>query len=96
MTYKSFHLELLVLHLLPLLNPSFIVEVYPTQVFSIGNSLLDVHLNWCKWFHPFILEGGLLVIVIDCMIFRFFLDVTRMSRSTVSFLAQQDSGNLCL
>ena len=36
---------------------------------------------------PF-LEGGLLVILIDCMIFVSpFLDVTRMSMSTVSFLS---------
>ena len=38
---------------------------------------------------PLFLEGGLLVILIDCMIFLSpFLDATRMSMSTVSFLAQ--------
>ena len=43
------------------------------------------------------LEGGLLVILIDCMIFlSSFLDVTRMSMSAVSFLEQLDSGILCL
>ena len=43
------------------------------------------------------LEGGLLVILKDCMIFLSpFLDVTRMSMSTVSFVAQLDSGILCL
>ena len=37
-------------------------------------------------------EEGLLVILIDSMIFLSpFLDVTRMSMSTVSFLAQLDS-----
>ena len=47
---------------------------------------------------PFlILEGDLLVILIDCMIFLSpLLDVTRMSMSTVSFLAKLDSGILCL
>ena len=56
-----------------------------------------VHLNWINWFHFLILEGGLLIILIDCMIFLSpFLDVTRMSMSTVSFLAQLDSGILCL
>ena len=46
---------------------------------------------------PLILEGGPLVILIDCMIFLSpFLDVTRMSMSTVSFLGQLDSGILCL
>ena len=37
---------------------------------------------------PFFLERGLLVSLIDCMILlSLFLDVTRMSMSTVSFLA---------
>ena len=38
-----------------------------------------------------------LIILMDCMIFLSpFLDVTRMSMSIVSFLAQLDSGILCL
>ena len=42
-------------------------------------------------------EVGLLVILIDCMIFLSpFLDITRMSMSTVSFLARLNSGILCL
>ena len=46
---------------------------------------------------PLILKGGLLVILIDCMLFLSpFLDITRMSMSTVSFLAQLDFGILCL
>ena len=45
---------------------------------------------------PLILEGGLLAILIDCMVFLSpFLDVTRMSMSIVSFLGQLDSGILC-
>ena len=44
---------------------------------------------------PLILEAGLLVILIDCMIFLSpFLDVTKMSMSTVSM--STDSGILCL
>ena len=59
--------------------------------------LVDAHLNWLNWFLFLILEGDLLVILIDCMIFLSpFLDVTRMSMSTVSFFAQLDSGILCL
>ena len=47
--------------------------------FCIGITLVDVHLNWLNWFHFLILEGDLLVILIDCMIFLSpFLDVTRM------------------
>ena len=50
-----------------------------------------------RWFHFLSPEGGLLVILIDCMIFLSpFLDVTRRSMSTVSFLVQLDSGILCL
>ena len=42
-------------------------------------------------------KAGLLIILIDCVIFLLlFLDVTRMSMSTVSFLAQPDSGILWL
>ena len=38
-------------------------------------------------------QRGLLIILIDCMIFlSSFLDVTRMAMSTVSFLAQLGSG----
>ena len=57
-------------------------------------NLVDIDLNWL---HFLILEGDLLVILIDCMIFLSpFLYVTRMSMSHVSFLAQLDSGILCL
>ena len=50
--------------------------------------LVDVHLNWFNWFHFLILEGDALVILTDCMVFLSpFLDVTRMSMSTVPFLA---------
>ena len=62
---------------------------------SIG--ITDVHLNWLKWFHLLIFRGGLLVILIGCMIFLSpFLDVTRTSMSIVSFLVQLDSEILCL
>ena len=60
-------------------------------------NLVGVHLNWLNWFHFLVLEGGLLVILIDGMIFLSpFLDVPRMSISTVSLLAQLDPGILCL
>ena len=68
-----------------------------SQVFSKGITLLDVNLNWLNLLYFLFLKGGLLVILIDCMIFLSpFLDVTRMSMSTVSFLAQLDSGILYL
>ena len=67
------------------------------KAFSVGITLVDVHLNWLIWFHFVILEGGLLVILIDCTIFLSpFLDVTRMPIATVSFLTQQDYRILCL
>ena len=59
-------------------------------------SLFYVYLNWLNWFHFLILEGGVLVIFIDYMIFLPpFADVIKMSMSTVSFLAQLESGILC-
>ena len=57
--------------------------------------MVDVHLNWLKYFHFLFLEVGLLVILIDCMILLVpFLDVGRMWMSTVFFLAQLDSSSL--
>ena len=51
--------------------------------------MVDVHLNWLNWFCFLILEGDLLVILIDGMNFLLrFQDVTRMLLSTVPFLAQ--------
>ena len=46
-------------------------------------------------FHFIFVEGGLLIILINYMIFL-FLDVKGMSMSTVSFLTQLDSGILFL
>ena len=41
--------------------------------------------NWLNWFHFLILEGDLLVILIDCMIFLSpLLDVTRMCQQVLS------------
>ena len=54
---------------------------------------VDVHLNWLNWFHFLFLEGGLLIILIDLLVFLSpFLDVTRMCMSTVSFLTQLGCG----
>ena len=59
-------------------------------------TLVDVCQNWLNWLHFLFLEVGLLIILIDCIIFLSpFLDVTRMSMSTVFFLAQLDPGILC-
>ena len=77
----------------PLAHPRNVASLIP----SIGITLVDVLQNWLNWFHFLFLKGGLLVILIDYMIFLSpFLDVTRMSMSTVSFLAQLNSGILCL
>ena len=70
---------------------------YSRGKLSIGITLVDVHLNLLNWFHFLILEGVLLTILIDYMIFLSpFLDATRISMPAVSFLAQLDSGILCL
>ena len=96
-SYRNRYTGLLALHLLLLLNPCLTVEIQPAEVFSIGISAVDVHLNWLNWFHFLIFMGGPLVILKDCMICLCpFLDVKRMSVSTVFFLAQQGSGIICL
>ena len=66
---KNKYAGLLVFHLLFFLNPWLIVEIWPAKVFSIGIILVDVLQNWLKWFHFPFLEAGLLVTLIDCMIF---------------------------
>ena len=74
------------------LNPWLIVEMWPGEVFSIGITLVDVLQNWLNWFHFFFLEGVPLVTLMDCMIFLSpFVDVTLMSMSIFSFLAQLGS-----
>ena len=46
--------------------------------------MLDICLNWLNWFHFLILEVGLLVVLIDHMIFLSpFLDVTKICMSIV-------------
>ena len=42
---------LLLFHLLPLLNPWFIIEMLPAEVFSIGINVVDAHLNWLNCLH---------------------------------------------
>ena len=59
--------------------------------------LVDVHLERLNWLHFILLEGGLLVILINCMVFlSSSLDVSRMSLSKVSFFALLNSRILCL
>ena len=86
-------------------GPSFAASLEPLPHGGNVNSLSLFYkyyfgrcsLNWVKWFHFLFLEEDLLVILIYCMIFLSpFLDVTRMSMSTVSFIAQLDSGILYL
>ena len=94
---KNEYVGLLVLHFLLLLNPWLIIEMWPAKVFSIGITLVNVLWNWLNWFHFLFVKGGILIILIGLMIFLpSFLDVTRVSMSTVSFLSQLDSGVLCL
>ena len=64
---------------------------------SIGVTLVDVLQKCLTWFHFPFFKGGLLVTLIDCMVFlSTFLDVTRISMSTLFFLAELYSGILCL
>ena len=63
----------------------------------LGITLVDILHNWLNWLQFPFLEGGLRIILIDCMIFlSTFRDGTRMSMATVSLLVQLDSAILCL
>ena len=98
-SYKNGYVGLLVLHSvtasLELLAHCQYVASWSLFLRSIN--LVDIHLNQLNWFHFLIFKGGLLVILMDSLIFLLPLfDVTRMSMSTVSFLAQLDSGIFCL
>ena len=51
--------------------------------------MVDVHLNWLNCFHFLILEGSLIVILIDCMIFLSpFLGVTVATKLWNSLLIE--------
>ena len=59
--------------------------------------VLNVHLNWLSWFYFFILMAGPLVVLKVCMNSQSpFESVLSLSVSPVAFLAQLDSGSLCL
>ena len=58
-------------------------------------TLVCAHLSGLNWFRFLVFEGGLHLILRDCIIFLSqFLDVIRMFMSTGSFLAQVHSGFL--
>ena len=66
---------------------NIINDLYNINIYI--NTLENVLQNWLNWFHFLFLSRGLLVIMIDCMIFLSpFLDVTRMSMSAVSFFVR--------
>ena len=88
--------RIVVLSLAALLNSWFIVEIQRASAFSIGITLVDVHLNWLNQFHFLNLQTVPFTILIGCMVFpSSFLDVIGMSLSTVSLLSQLDSKILC-
>ena len=77
-------------------DPSFAAPLEPLahrrnvaiSSFSYWYYFVDVLENWLNWFHFLFVEGGLVVILIDCMAFlSIFIDDTRMSMSTVFFHA---------
>ena len=83
----------------PLLAASLEPVAHRQNVVSLGlfYPLADVLQNWLNWFYFIFLEGGLLVILIACMMFLSpSLYATRMSMSSACFLAQPGSRILCL
>ena len=94
--YRKEYAELLVLHLLLLSNPLAHhrnvarLSLFYRYYFGRCSSELSKLIPF-----PFFKEG-LLLILIDCMIFLSpFVDVAIMSMSIVSFLAQLDLGIIC-
>ena len=64
------------------------------NVFSIDILLLDFHLNWLNWLNFLIIkeQGGIPVILIDCMIFLSpFLDVCIMQFVSLQSLTPEFS-----
>ena len=71
-------------------------RIYRTVGLSLAASLESSTYRQNVFSLSLIYRYLVLVILIDCMIFLSpFLDVTKMSISTVSFLAQLDPGILC-
>ena len=66
-SYKSRDEGLLALGLLPLLNPWLIVNMQPIEVFSIGITFRCSSELAQLVLLEVILEGGLLIILLDCM-----------------------------
>ena len=79
------------------LEPCRIVKMWPASVFPIGITLVDVLQNWLNCFHFLFLERGLLVILIDCMIFCHHSQMLQGCLCQQFFyIAQLGSGILCL
>ena len=55
------YVRLVVLNVLLLLNPRLLFSNVASLSLTRGIILEDVHLNWLKWSHFFILAGGLLI-----------------------------------
>ena len=95
-SYKNGYAGLLVLHCCILWTLVHRRNVASLSLFC-RYYLVDVHRISINWFSVLTLEGVLLLALIDCMIFLSpFLNVTRISMSTVSFLARLESGILGL
>ena len=96
---KNEYTALLIIHLLLLLNPWLIVEIWLAEVFSIVITLVDVLQNWLNWFPFLFLVGGLLVIHSN-RLHDFSVTIPRCYKdvyvSSFFSLAQLDSGILCL
>ena len=74
------------------LEPLAYCQIVASLSLFIGITSVDAHQNW---FNFLLLEGGLLIILVVCMIFlSSFLDFTRMSMPTISVIAQLSSETL--
>ena len=60
-SWNNMYVRLVVLNVLLLLNPRLLFSNVASLSLTRGIILEDVHLNWLKWSHFFILAGGLLI-----------------------------------
>lgn len=60
-SWNNKYVRLVVLNVLLLLDPRLFLSNVASQSLTRGIILEDVHLNWLKWSHFFILAGGLLI-----------------------------------
>ena len=83
-SWNNKYVRLVVLNVLLLLDPRLFLSNVASQSLTRGIILEDVHLNWLKWSHFFILAGGLLITLL-IFLSLFYVQLKRSPLSLSSF-----------